>query len=232
MAGNLKAILAEFIATFAFVLAGAGAVSVDALTGGGLGWGGIALAHALAATGLALVYGRASGAHFNPAVTLALLANGRLNLIKAVFYITAQLLGAALGSLFLKAVLNARPELASAPPFLGACDFTVVGYKAATLLEAVLTFFLVTAVYSTTVESRGSHVAAPLALGAIYGFGVLVSGPLTGGALNPARAFGPAVSTGHWAHWWVYWIGPLAGAAAASMLYEYLYLEKKQPQGL
>lgn len=230
MAGNIKAILAELICAFAFVAIGAGAVCMDALSGGKLGWTGIALAQGLVAAVLVAVYGRASGAFFNPALTAVLIANGRLNLVKGVFYLAAQLLGAALAGVFLKAVLHEHPELWSAAPFLGACDLSGLGFKAATLVEAVTTFFLVTAVYGTyATASRAAapQDLAPLAVGATYAFAVLATGPLTGAALNPARAFGPAVATGHWSHWWVYWVGPLAGAAAASLLYEYLYLEAK-----
>ncbi len=230
MAGNLKAILAEFVATFFFVAIGAGAVCMDAVGGGSLGWTGIALAQGLAAAALLAIYGRISGAQFNPALTLCLWANGRQNVVKSVFFVFAQLLGAALAGLLLKAVLHARPELAVGAPFLGACTPSDIGYKAATLVEAVLTFLLVTGVYATTVEAKGREEAsAPLVVGAIYAIGVLFAGPLTGGALNPARAFGPALITGHWTYFWVYWVGPIAGAAAASMLYEYLYLERKRP---
>ena len=231
MAGNLKAILAEFICAFAFVFAGAGAVCVDALSGGRLGWTGIALAHGLAAAVLASTYGRVSGAQFNPALTLALFANGRQNVVLTVFFLMAQLLGATLAAVFLKAALHTRPEVLTGAPFLGACDLSSVGYKAATLIEAIGTFFVVTAVYATTIRSGEREDSAPWVLGAAYAFGVLVCGPLTGGALNPARAFGPELASGHWAFWWVYWVGPLAGAAAAALLYEHLYLDKtaKEP---
>lgn len=229
MAGNLKAILAEFIAAFAFVAAGAGAVCMDALSGGRLGLTGIALAHGLAAAALAHVYGRTCGAQFNPAVTIVLWANGRQNAIKTVFFLAAQLLGATMAGLFLKSVLHNHPELITSAPFLGASDLSGLGYKAGTLVEAVLTFLLVTGIYSTTVESKDREASAPFVLGAMYGLGILIAGPLTGGAMNPARAFGPAIVTGHWSYWWVYWVGPLAGAAGASLLYEYLFLEKKAP---
>ena len=228
MAGNLKSILAEFVATFFFVAIGAGAVCMDALSGGRLGWTGIALAQGLAAAVLLVIYGRVSGAQFNPALTLCLWANGRQNVVKSVFFVVAQLLGATLAGLLLKAVLHARPELTVGAPHLGACTPSDLGYKAATLVEAVLTFLLVTGTYATTIEAKEREAAAPFVIGAIYAVGILVGGPLTGGALNPARAFGPALITGHWTYFWVYWVGPFAGAATASMLYEYLYLERKR----
>ncbi|MBI5202743.1 MAG: aquaporin [Elusimicrobia bacterium] len=229
MAGNLRAILAEFVATFFFVAVGAGAVCMDAVSGGRLGWTGIALAQGLAAAALLVIYGRVSGAQCNPALTLCLWANGRQNAVLSVFFVFAQLLGAALAGLLLKAVLHARPELAAGAPFLGACTPSDLGYKAATLVEAVLTFFLVTGVYATTIEAKEREASAPFVIGASYAVGLLIGGPLTGGALNPARAFGPAMITGHWTYWWVYWVGPFAGAAAASILYEYLSLVRKRP---
>jgi MIP family channel proteins len=223
---GLKAYLAEALGTFVLVFAGAGAVCLDAVTGGRLGAVGIALAPAFALLALSAVYAPVSGAHFNPALTASLLANHRLDAIKAVFYVASQLLGAALAALLLACVWRQRPELASSGPFLGACGLNGVDFKAATLLEALGAFVWTTAYYATHVDSRdGASGAASVA--AALAFGTLVLGPLTGAAMNPARAFGPAVVSGHWDHWYVYWIGPAAGAAAAGLLYELLYLQNK-----
>lgn len=226
MTGNLKSYLAEMIGTFALVFAGAGSVCMDQLTGGRVGIVGIALAYGLVVMVMTSTYGPISGGHFNPAVTIAMLIGQRIDSIKCVFYVISQLFGAAIAALFLSAVLHAHPDLVSSPPFLGACDLSGVGFKAATLLEAVMTFFLVSTIYATTIDSRGCAAGAPLAIGMTAAFCVLAAGPLTGAALNPARAFGPAVVSGHWANWYVYWVGPIAGGAAASLLHENLYLEK------
>lgn len=228
MTGSLKSYLAEFFGTFALVLAGAGAVCVDVLSGGRLGAAGIALSQGLAAVAAVYAFGPVSGGHFNPAVSAAMLLARRLSAVKAVFYLFSQLLGSAAAALLLAAVFHAHPELSQAAPFLGACDLAHVGFNAATLLEAMAAFFLVSAMYATAVDRRSAPGSFALAVGASYAAGTLLLGPLTGAALNPARAFGPAVATGHWAHWYVYWVGPLAGAVAASQAQEHLFLEENK----
>lgn len=227
MAGHLRAFLAEFVGTFALVFFAAGAVCADTLNPGRLGAVGIALAYGGAAAVMLFAFQPISGGHFNPALTLSLFVHRRVNTLKSVFYLAAQLLGAASAAGVLSAVFRSHPALAEAPPFLGACDLSQLGFKAGTLLEAIGTFFLVSAFYGTAIDERGSAKFAPIAAGLAYASGALVLGPLTGAALNPARAFGPAVATGHWTHAYVYWIGPLTGALAASSIYEKLYLEKK-----
>lgn len=226
MTGNLRCFMAEFIGTFALILAGAGSVCMDALTGGRVGLTGIALAHGLTILVMGTVYGPVSGGHFNPAVTLSLLAHKRIDGVKAILYVASQLLGAACGGLVLAAVLHGRPDLSAGPVFLGACDLSVVGFKAATLLEALATFILVSALYSTAVDPRGNPAMAPATVGMAVVLGVFATGPLTGAALNPARAFGPAVATGHWANWYVYWVGPLAGGLSAALIQEKLFMSK------
>lgn len=227
MMGTLPACVAEMIGTFALIFVGAGSICMDVVTGGKVGLVGIALAHGLTIMAMAYSYGAVSGGHFNPAVTAAMLASRRVEPFRGVLYIGAQLLGAALAGVLLKAVLHSWPQLSTDAPFLGACDLNGVGFKAGTLLEAVTTFFLVTTIYATAIDSRGFGGTAPIAIGLTITLSILATGPLTGAALNPARAFGPAVATGHWSHWYVYWIGPLVGAAAASVLYENLFLRKK-----
>jgi glycerol uptake facilitator protein len=226
MAGHVRSFVVELLGTFALVLFSAGAVCADRLTGGRLGWTGVALAYGFAAALTALAFAPVSGAHFNPALTASLLAHRRISALKSVFYLAAQLLGASLAAATLGAVLR-QHNLADSPPFLGACDLSMIGFRGATLLEALGAFLLVAAYYGTAIDPRGTAAAAPLAAGLAYAAGALVLGPFTGGALNPARAFGPAVFTGHWSHAYVYWIGPLTGALAASSLYEKLCLEKK-----
>lgn len=227
MTGSLKSYAAEIIGTFALIFAGAGSICMDALTGGHVGLLGIALAHGLTIMVMAYTYGPISGGHFNPAVTVAMLVSRRIGPIQGIFYIVSQLLGAALAGIFLKASLHNFPQLVAGPPFLGACDLSGVGFKAGTLLEAVTTFFLVSTIYATAVDPRGHAATAPIAIGLTITMCILVAGPLTGAALNPARAFGPAVATGHWANAFVYWIGPVIGGAVAALLYENLFLQRK-----
>lgn len=225
MAGSFRTYLAELTGTFALVFIGAGSVCIDALLGGNLGLVGIALAHGLTLMVMIYTYGHISGGHFNPAVTLALLATKHVDIFRAVGYVIAQLLGAALGAMLLRAVFH-NFNFASSAPFLGACDLTAIGFRGGTLVEAVLTFFLMSVIFATAVDARGFKGTAPLAIGMAVSAGILLGGPLTGAALNPARAFGPSVVTGYWNNWFVYWVGPLAGSLTAAFLYEVLYHRK------
>lgn len=225
--GGLRAIFAELIGTFALTLAGAGAACLDAATGGRMGPVGIAFAYA---AGAAIAYQSFPGAasRFNPALTLADLGLKRMSPLRGVFALAAQLLGAACAGLFLRAVLTGGyPELLAAPSYLGACVPTGIGYRAATLVEAVATFFL--AVSLAAGEERRARRLAPLFAGLAILFGALIAGPLTGGAMNPARALGPAIAAGRWSMHYVYWVGPLAGAVLAALAAPYLVIEENRP---
>lgn len=215
MTGAIKSYLAELIGTFAIVLTAAGALCV------GLEPGLAALGYGLSAMSMTYAFGPISGGHFNPALTLGLYAAKRVDTVRCVFFVVSQLLGAAMAGLLLAAAFHYEP------PTLGGVFLGKVGFKAATLLEAVSTFFLVSAYYAAVFDPRGRAGAAPLAHGAALAAGALWLGPLTGGAMNPARAFGPAINTGIWADWYVWWAGPVVGAVAAALLYESLFLERK-----
>jgi MIP family channel proteins len=225
--GGLRAFGAELAGTFALTLAGAGAVCMDAVTGGRLGPAGIALAYATATAAVFFIFPGA-GARFNPALTLAGLAVRREPVTRGVFALAAQLLGAACAGLLLRAVLSGgKPELLGAPAYLGACMPNGVGYRAATLIEAVLTFFLACAV--TASAERRRRALGPFAIGAAALFGGLAAGPLTGAAMNPARAFGPAIAAGAWSFHYVYWVGPLAGAVLAALIAPSIVTEENRP---
>src|SRR3989338_7462836 len=187
MVGNFKSYLAELIGTFALVFIGAGAVCLDAQTGGRTGLPGIALAFGLTITAMTYTYRPISVAHFNPAVTTAMFISRRIDAVQALFYIAAQLCGAVLAALLLKTVLHNYPQLLTGRPFLGACIVSGIGFKAATLLEAVGTFLMVSTIYATDVDKRGHAPTAPLAIGFSIAAVALAIAPLTGAALNPAR---------------------------------------------
>lgn len=216
MSGNFRAYLAELVGTFALVFAAVGAASYDAATGSHAGALIPALAYAAAAAGALFAFGPTSGGHFNPAVTAGMLAARRIDGITGLFYVAAQLLGAALAAVFLKAVHTGAPHQ-------GVCDLAGVGFRAGTLIEAVSTFFVVSTYMATSGVRRGPARLGPLAVGLTILFCALVTAPSTGAAMNPARAFGPAVASGDWANWYVYWIGPLAGAVTAALAQEYLF---------
>jgi glycerol uptake facilitator-like aquaporin len=218
--GGLRAFAAELAGTFALTLAGAGALCLDYATGGKLGPVGIALAYGAAAATAVHAFPAATG-RFNPAICIAELSVRRVDVLRGVFALGAQLLGAMCAALFLRAVLSGgRPELLGAPAYLGSCVPVGIGYRAATLVEAVATFFLALAVFAA--DAPRAKRLAPLTIGAATLFGALVAGPLTGGAMNPARAFGPALAAGYWSMHYVYWVGPLAGAVVAALAAPFL----------
>lgn len=204
MSGTFRAFLAEFVGTFCLVLLAAGAAASGAAPAL------VALAYGLAASVCLFAFAQGGG-HFNPALTAASLLMRRADGPRAALILAAQLLGAALAGLYLQghAAAGAAPA---------ACALSGVGFRSATLAEALGAFFIASAYFASAAEPRRG--AAPLAVGAATAAAALVFAPSTGGAFNPARAFGPSVATGLWAHWYVYWIGPLAGAAASALLFE------------
>jgi len=220
-------LVAEFIGTFALIFFGAGSICADQYLhgAGGLGLLGIALAHGLAIAIMVSALGHISGGHFNPAVTIGIWVTKRLNTIDAILYWVAQLAGATAAAFALKSVIpdDTWRAVALGTPEL-ARDFPV---WAGMSLEAVTTFFLVLVVFATAVDEKGAFKSiAGFGIGLTISLGIMVAGPLTGAALNPARAFGPALAATHWAHQGVYWIGPLGGGFLAGLLYDTLYLKK------
>lgn len=220
---------AEFLGTFALIFFGAGAVCVDfqlrSNSTGGIGLLAIALAHGITIAILASALGHISGAHFNPAVTIGYWVTKRVNTLDALSYWGAQLLGATAAAFLLKVVIPAETwrTCALGTPML-LPDFPRWG---GLTLEAVSTFFLVLVVFATAVDERGTFGSTGgFAIGLTYTLGILVAGPYTGGALNPARAFGPAFASSHWLNQGVYWIGPLIGGFLAGLLYESVFLRK------
>lgn len=218
---------AEFLGTFALVFFGSGAACADQFLhgAGGIGLFGVALAAGLALAIMISALAHISGAHFNPAVTIGLWVTKRLTTIDVILYWAAQLAGAIAAAFLLKALV---PEEAWRAVALGTPglvrDFPRLSGM---IFEAVATFFLVIAVFATMIDDRGSFRSiAGFGIGLIMALGIIVTGPFTGGALNPARAFGPALASSHWANQGVYWVGPLAGGFIAGLLYDSLYLKK------
>ena len=215
-------LLAEFIGTFALIFIGAGAAAV---VGGGAGLAGvaaIAFAHGLTVMAFAFAYGPVSGGHFNPSVTTAVLAAGAMRAGEAAGYIVSQLVGGLLGALLLEAVLGGADTGLGTPMLahnlaLGATTLTVTPW-AGYVIEAVLGFFLSTVVLSTAVAGRAGNLA-PLAIGMTLVLNIIMAGPLTGAAFNPARALGPMVATGNFSDAWLYLTAPIVGAIVAAILH-------------
>lgn len=214
----VKAVFTEFLATLIFVFFGLGSA---------LPWPSalptilqISLAFGLAIGTLAQALGPVSGGHINPAITLALLVGNQISLLRAVFYVVAQLVGAIAGAgiLYGVAPVNARGNLAVNE----LSNDTTPGH--ALVAELILTFQLALCIFSSTDSRRTSPVGSPaLSIGLSVTLGHLVGIYFTGCSMNPARSFGPAVvmkqfSSEHW----VFWVGPIVGAALAAILYFYL----------
>ena len=219
----LRRCAAEFVGTFALIFIGAGSIGfARTLTD-------IALAHGLVIAVMVSAVGFISGGHFNPAVTLGFLVTRRIAPVLATAYWVTQFAAATLAALLLKWVLPSAIESQSklGVPALGGG----IGSGAAVVLEAVLTFFLVWVVFATAADPRGAFKQiAGLAIGFTISLDILMGGVLTGAAMNPARAFGPQLVGSHWAHFWVWYIGPFAGAVIAASLYELLYLRPARPE--
>lgn len=215
-------LLAEFIGTFAFVFIGAGTAAV---VGDGVGLPGIvaiAFAHGLAIMAFAFAYGSVSGGHFNPSVTVGVLAAGAMGVGEAIGYIVSQIIGGVAGALLLRIVLGGAATGLGMPALahnlaLGATSLTITA-EAGFMIEAALAFFLVTVVLSTAVAGRAGNLA-PLAIGMTVTLNILMGGALTGAPFNPARALGPMVATGNFGDAWLYLTAPIVGAIVAAIVH-------------
>jgi MIP family channel proteins len=211
--------VAEFVGTFTliFIGGGAGIVSGNDIVA-------VALANGLAIGIMVSNLGHISGGHFNPAITLGFVATRRIALSLAAVYWAAQLAGAVVAAGILRWLLH-KPAFLAAVPHAGQ-----IGAGRGLVVEIILTFLLVWAVFATAVDPRGAFKSiAGLAIGLTITIDVFVGGPLTGAAMNPARAFGPELIGNFWGEGWIYWLGPAIGALVAALAYDWLYLRPAQP---
>jgi MIP family channel proteins len=228
-------LIAEFIGTFTLLFIVVGSICADhVLKAGkpdapGLGLLGIAAANGLAITVMVSALGHISGGHFNPAVTIGLWVTKRIATWEALLYWIAQLAGASAGAYLIKLIL---PEDVWRGVSLGTPALAAGFPRAnAMALEAILTFLLLWVVFATVVDERGGFgKIAGFAIGLTVTMDILLGGPFTGAAINPARAFGPALAGNYWAAQGVYWVGPLFGGAVAAALYDALYLNREKPE--
>lgn len=224
----IAALAAEAIGTFLFFLVGAGAVIMDAQTGGEVGLLGIALAHGLVLAALGTAFAPISGGQFNPVVTAALWLVGKVRTIEGIRYIVAQLVGAVAAGFALKLAFGGFEAGDTAWSFArGGAPVVADGLTQVTAIaiEAVLTAVLVYAVLLTAVDKRAPQMGAIFISGAIIA-DIMVGGPLTGAAMNPARWFGPALALGDLSAAVVYIVGPLIGAVVAALSVRYLFAER------
>lgn len=204
--------LAEGVAAFVLVFAGCGAIVVDGERGGGLGTLGIAVAFGLAIMVMIYATGHVSGAHINPAVTIAFAAARHFPVRDAFAYVPAQLGGAVAGALALRIAWD------GAPADLGATTPSV-GTGAALLYEVVLTAILMFVITAVATDTRAVGAAAAIAVGGAVALDAAVGGPVTGASMNPARSLGPAIVAWEWGDQWIYVVAPIAGALVGALVY-------------
>ncbi len=235
-----KKFIAELLGTFFLVFFGTGSAVVTLLISdsvtpgaagigllGGLGdWIAIALAFGLTVMACIYLFGKISGAHLNPAVTIGLLVSKNISLIDSVYYIVAQLIGACLGSFLLWFILGSAAVtvggLGATAPGMG------VGYMQAMVAECIGTFFLVLVVMGVAVDKKAEPGFAGISIGMAVATVIVVLGAFTGASINPARTFGPYLmdmilgGINLWGYFPIYLIGPIVGGILAALVYTYL----------
>jgi MIP family channel proteins len=224
MRDSWRHFIAEFIGTFALVFVGGAAIMIAKDTNSPAGLLGIAFAHGLILAVMVSALMRISG-HFNPAVTLGFVVTRRIEIPMAGVYILAQIIGAIVGAYVLKWTFPFA--LFEATRGGGQAVALQVTGGQAFLLEFIATFFLVIVVFGTAVDPKAPRIGG-LAIGLVVAADILAIGPLTGGSMNPARSFGPAVASGVFEAQMIFWLAPIAGGLAAALLYEYLFLRREE----
>lgn len=204
---------AELIGTFALVTAGCGAIIVNSQSGA-LTHVGIALTFGLIITVMIAATGHISGAHFNPAVTIAFAVTRHFPWREVVFYVVAQILGAVFGTLTLKFLFGDVLQMSMTLP----SGSVQQSFGLEVLLTAVLMFVII----SVATDTRAVGTPAALAIGFTVALDAMWGGPISGASMNPARSFGPALIAGHWEYQWLYWLAPLIGAVIGAGLYQFL----------
>jgi MIP family channel proteins len=228
---NLRGLLAEFFATFTFVFMGIGAVG--AAVGAGLslvtpldtaGLIIIAFGHGVGIFVGIVVIGRITGAHLNPAVTIAAIVSGNIGITRGLTFIVGQLAGATFAAYLIDRFVYGINNLGVQGLSVSSADGLVI--------EVILSFFLVFTIFATVIDKRGNAAWAPLAIALVIFVDHLIAVPLTGASMNPARSFGPALVHGYWADQWIYWAGPIIGAIAAAVSYVVIFGDKSDQDKL
>jgi MIP family channel proteins len=211
--------VAEFLGTFALVFAGPGAVAVNANSDGAVGQVGIGLSFGLIVMAMIFALGHISGAHINPAISVAFFALRRIDAPRLAGYVACQLAGATLAAFAIIAIVGSTGDAGATVPGIGGVD-------GAFWSELVLTFFLALVVVIVATDGRAQGSMAAIAVGGYVAMAATGWGPVAGASMNPARSFGPAVAANVWESQWVYWVAPIAGALIAVLIYHLL----RQPE--
>jgi aquaporin Z len=205
----LRRLFSELLGTFSLVLAGAGATVVGAVSHGQISRTAAVTAPGLAVMAVILFMGAVSGAHLNPAVTIAFTLRGDFPWRRVPGYVLAQLAGATLACLFLRAVFGEVGLLGATEPGRGIADWKAL------LIELVLTLGLVSTILGTASKAQNVGPLSAVGVGGYIVLAGLWSSPISGASMNPARSFGPDLVLGRFAHFWLYLVGPFAGAVIA-----------------
>lgn len=200
--------IAEFTGTFAIVFAGTGAIIANVITHNAITHVGVALTFGLVVMTMIYALGEVSGAHFNPAVTIAFMLTGAMPAKRVMPYVLCQCGGAILASFVLKALYGNVASLGTCQPLAG-------NAMQSFWLEIVLTFFLVLVILSVAQGSKEQGLMAGIAIGGTVALDALFGGPISGASMNPARSLGPAIMSGNYSFLWIYLTAPVIGAAIA-----------------
>ncbi len=220
-----EAYSAELIGTFALVFVGSMAVTLYGSAFDNLGILSVAFAHGLTLMVMVYAIGEISGSHINPAVTIGVWIARKISAFDGIMYIIFQLIGATLAGVVHAAIYSTPTATAFGVPTV---NTNLISEPTGLALEAILTFFLVFVIFGTALNPKSTPGFAGLAIGMTLTIGLIIGGPLTGGALNPARWFGVAVAINDLGEWWVYTLGPIIGGAVAAIVYEFFFLKSTE----
>ncbi|MED1470625.1 aquaporin [Bacillus salipaludis] len=209
-----KKLISEFLGTYFLVFAGTGAVVIDDITKS-LTHVGVALTFGLVVMALIFAFGHLSGAHFNPAVTIAFLIHGDINKREAINYIIIQIIAGIAASATLLGLFGNVATLGTTLPR--------GSWEQSFILELILTFFLMMVIFGSAVHGKAVKSFAGIAIGATVGLEAMFAGPICGASMNPARSIGPALVSGTTQHLWVYIVATILGASIAAVIYKQLH---------
>ncbi|MDO3624585.1 MIP family channel protein [Mucilaginibacter sp. BT774] len=216
----MKKYVAEFLGTYALVFAGTGAIVIDQETHGSITHIGVAITFGLIVMSMIYALGDISGAHFNPAVSIAFATAKKFPAKELIPYIISQLSGAVTASLTLKYLFPSNQ-------FLGA-TIPAGSDSQSFILEFILTFFLMLVIINVAKGSKEQGMFAGLAIGSVVALEAMFAGPICGASMNPARSFGPAVVSGHTEHLWIYLVATTLGAILAIPIWSFLKTKSLQ----
>ena len=203
----MKSLFAEFLGTAALVFAGTGAIVINDVSGGVIGHAGIAITFGLIVLAMIYTFGDISGAHLNPAVTIAFCVAGRFDTARVLPYVVAQITGAIAASLIVRVLFPAHPTLGATLP-AGALSQSFI-------LEIILTFILMLVILSVSTGAKEKGITAGIAIGAVVALEAMFAGPICGASMNPARSLAPAIVSGNKSALWLYLTAPVLGALLA-----------------